>query len=78
MLKQTSNDPPPEDVGKVAEVLVAALSNLSAVLLVELAGAALMVVAAPSMDVTTGAIVATGFPLVSTETQGFRSAKSIC
>jgi hypothetical protein len=77
MLKQTSNEPPPVAVGNDPEVIVASSSNLSVVLAVKLARAALIVVATPLMLVRTGVIVATGVPLASTETQGFGSANTL-
>lgn len=64
-LWQTSYDPPPKLNLPVGFELLW--------LAVVVAGAALIVVAAPLIVVRTGVIVATGVPLASTDTQGFKA-----
>jgi len=71
-LWQTWKDPPAVDAGAAPEEVVGCCESpvVKVVVAVKIAGAALIVVAAPLTVVRTGVIVAMGLPLVSTETHG--------
>ncbi len=73
-MSQTGKDPPPVDVA-VAALDVAVGSN-SLDVVAKAPGFALIIVAAPSIVVRAGVIVAIGLPLASTETQVSRGVSA--